>query len=75
MQNDNKNKLSRRNFVKQTSALAIGSVALSSCNAIDLDEFSKKNFKTLSKAEKDKLILDLEKKYSEKYFQPAKLSK
>jgi molybdopterin-containing oxidoreductase family iron-sulfur binding subunit len=67
MQKNNKSKQSRRSFIKQTSALAIGAVAVASCNSPGFNEFLQQNYKTLTKEEKDEIVKNLEKKYSEKY--------
>ncbi len=67
MQKKDKNNQSRRTFVKQTSALALGTLALASCNTPTFKEFLQKNFKTLTKKEKDEIVKNLEKEYTEKY--------
>jgi len=57
----------RRNFIKNLSILTIGSVALSACSNKALKEFLRKNFRTLTKKEKNELIKSLEEQYSAKY--------
>jgi len=63
MQENNKTKQSRRNFLKKAPVLALGTIAMAGCNS----EYFQQNFKILSKEEKDKIVKNLEKKYSEKY--------
>ncbi len=59
---------SRREFFKKLSLGVGGSaVALSACNSPEFDEFLQQNFRTLSKEEIDEILLNLEKKYTEKY--------
>jgi len=62
-----KNKSSRRSFIKNISLATFSALALSGCNSMSFDKFLQKNFKTLSKKDKDKIIKDLEIKYKEKY--------
>jgi molybdopterin-containing oxidoreductase family iron-sulfur binding subunit len=57
----------RRKFLKNLSLFAVGSLALSGCGPVTMKEFLQKNFRTLSKKEKDEIIKDLEKKYTAKY--------
>src|SRR5664280_3885263 len=57
----------RRKFLKNLSIFAVGSLALSGCGPVTMKEFLQKNFRTLSKKEKDDIIKDLEKKYTAKY--------
>ncbi|MDA3954052.1 MAG: 4Fe-4S dicluster domain-containing protein [Bacteroidales bacterium] len=58
----------RRDFLKKLSLGVGGSVvALSACNSPQFDDFLQKNFKTLSKEDIDEIVLNLEKKYTEKY--------
>jgi Fe-S-cluster-containing dehydrogenase component len=57
----------RRNFIKNLSVLAAGSVAFSACSSKAMKEFLQKNFKTLTKKEKNEIIKNLEEKYSAKY--------
>jgi hypothetical protein len=52
----------RRKFLKNLSLFAVGSLALSGCGPVTMKEFLQKNFRTLSKKEKDDIIKDLEKK-------------
>ncbi|MFZ4412491.1 MAG: 4Fe-4S dicluster domain-containing protein [Bacteroidales bacterium] len=66
MQKEEKNN-SRRSFLKKLPVLAVGTAALVGCSSDDLDEFFQKNFRTLSKAEKDEIVKSLEHKYTEKY--------
>lgn len=66
MQKENNN--SRRDFLKKLSIGVGGSaMALTSCSDPAFDEFLQKNFKTLSKEDIDKILRNLEKKYTEKY--------
>lgn len=59
---------SRRSFLKSLPlAIAGSAVALSSCNSEAMNEFLQKNFKTLTKSETDKIIKNLEIKYTKKY--------
>ncbi len=58
---------SRRNFLKKLPVLAMGTAALASCSSEEWDEFLQQNFRTLTKAEKEDILKNLEKKYSEKY--------
>ena len=59
---------SRRDFIKKLSIGVGGSaVALTACNSPDFDEFLQQNFKTLSKEDIDEILVNLEKKYSERY--------
>ncbi|OFX42672.1 MAG: 4Fe-4S ferredoxin [Bacteroidetes bacterium GWA2_30_7] len=58
---------SRREFLKKVGLLSLGTVALASCNSSDYEDFLQQNFKTLSKEEKDEIVKNLEKRYSEKY--------
>jgi molybdopterin-containing oxidoreductase family iron-sulfur binding subunit len=58
---------SRRSFIKNISLATFSALALSGCNMEIFDEFLQKNFRTLSKEEKDKIIKNLEIKYKEKY--------
>jgi Fe-S-cluster-containing dehydrogenase component len=57
----------RRNFIKNISVLAVGSMALSACSSKAMKEFLQKNFKTLTKKEKNEIIKNLEEKYTSKY--------
>ncbi len=65
---------SRRSFIKNISLATFSAIALSGCNGAAFDEFLQKNFKTLSKKEKDRLIKNLENKYKEKYGKEFHLS-
>ena len=58
---------SRRNFLKNISLVAAGSLALSSCRSKAMKEFMQQSFKTLTKKEKDEIVRNLEEKYSAKY--------
>ncbi|MBU3927627.1 MAG: twin-arginine translocation signal domain-containing protein, partial [Bacteroidetes bacterium] len=58
---------SRREFLKKLPVLAVGAAALGGCSSEEIEEFFQQNFKTLSKEEKDEIVKNLEKKYSEKY--------
>ena len=66
MPKEKKNKISRRNYLKQMAVVTAG-VTLASCNSKKLDEFLQKNFRTLTKKEKDEIVKSLEEKYSAKY--------
>lgn len=66
MNRPNKNN-SRRKFLKNISLVAAGSIALSSCRSKAMKEFSRKNFKTLTRKEKNEIIKNLEEKYKAKY--------
>ena len=66
MQKKEKNN-SRRDFLKKLPVLAAGTAALASCTSDELDEFLQNNFKTLTRAEKEDILIRLEKEYSEKY--------
>ena len=55
-----KNTNSRRSFIKNISLATFSAIALSGCKTEVFDKFMQKNFKTLSKKEKDKIIKDLE---------------
>ena len=57
----------RRSFLKNLSLASVSALALSGCNMKELDKFFQKNFKTLSKKEKDEIIKNLEIEYKEKY--------
>ncbi len=74
MQQENNAKKSRRDFIKKLSIVTAGTLALASCNSPGFDEFLQGNFKTLSKKEIDKIIKNLEKKYSTKYGKEFKVS-
>lgn len=63
MQKKNNNKQSRRSFLKKAPILALGTVAIAGCNS----EYFQQNYKILSKEEKDEIVKNLEKKYTEKY--------
>ena len=67
MQKNKEYKQSRRRFIKQSSVLAIGAIAAAGCNSPGFKEFMQRNYKTLSKEEKDEIVKNLEKKYSDKY--------
>lgn len=62
-----KNKNSRRSFLKNISLASFSAFAIAGCNMKEIDEFLQKNFRTLSKEEKDKIVKNLEIKYKEKY--------
>lgn len=66
MQKKEKNN-SRRDFLKKLPVLVAGTAALASCTSDELDEFLQNNFKTLTRAEKEDILIRLEKEYSEKY--------
>lgn len=66
MQEKEKNK-SRRDFLKKLPVLAVGTAALAGCNSEEFEHFFQQNFKTLTKTEKDEIVKNLEKQYSEKY--------
>ena len=58
---------SRRKFLKNITVVAGGALALSSCRKETMKEFLQKNFRTLTKKEKDEIIRNLEKKYTARY--------
>ena len=58
---------SRRSFLKNISLATFSALSLAGCNMKEIDEFLQKNFRTLSKEEKDKIVKNLEIKYKEKY--------
>jgi ferredoxin len=58
---------SRRSFIKNISLATVSALALSGCKMEAFDEFLQKNFRTLSKKEKDEIVKHLEIKYKEKY--------
>jgi len=62
-----KNNNSRRKFLKNISVLAAGSFVLSACRTKAVREFSRKNFRTLTRKEKNEIIKNLEEKYTAKY--------
>ena len=66
MKNPN-NSGSRRKFLKNLSLLAAGTIASASCRSDAMKEFLQKNFRTLTKKEKNEIIKKLEEKYSAKY--------
>lgn len=68
------NLTSRRKFLKNVSAFSVGSLVLSSCNYLTNKEFIRKNFKTLSRKEKQEIIKNLENKYTEKYGKEFRVS-
>jgi hypothetical protein len=57
---------SRRSFIKNISLATISALTLSGCDTEAFDEFLQKNFRTLSKKEKDEIIKNLESKYKKK---------
>jgi Fe-S-cluster-containing dehydrogenase component len=58
---------SRRRFLKNFTLIAGGSLTLSSCRSQTMKEFLQRNFRTLTRKEKDEIVRNLEKKYKEKY--------
>jgi molybdopterin-containing oxidoreductase family iron-sulfur binding subunit len=68
------NRSNRRKFLKKLSVIATGSLLLSGCTSEAMKEFVQKNFKTLTKKEKDEIVKNLEKKYSAKYGKEFKVS-
>ena len=58
---------SRRKFLKNITVIAGGAIALSSCRREAMKEFLQKNFRTLTKKEKQEIVRNLEKKYTAKY--------
>ena len=58
---------SRRKFLRNITAFTGGAVALSSCRKEAMKEFFQQNFRTLTKKEKDEIVKNLERKYTEKY--------
>ncbi|MBM3435722.1 MAG: twin-arginine translocation signal domain-containing protein, partial [Bacteroidetes bacterium] len=73
MEKNEKNN-TRRNFLKKLPVLAAGTATLAGCNPEELEFFFHQNFKTLSKAEKETIVKNLEKKYFEKYGKEFKVS-
>lgn len=65
-ENDN-DKSSRREFLKKFSFAAGSVAALQACDSEEFENFLQKNFRTLTKSEKEEIILNLEKKYTSKY--------
>lgn len=63
--NDTKEKLSRRKFLK-AAAVSSAAVALGGCG-ISRSEFFQKHFKSLTEADRRRIIQRLESKYSKKY--------
>jgi len=61
-----KNK-SRRSFLKNISLATFSALSLAGCNMKEIDEFLQRNFKIMSKKEKDEIVRNLELKYKEKY--------
>lgn len=58
---------SRRSFFKNISLASISALALNGCDSKALKEFLQRNFKTLSKKEKNDIVKNLEVKYKETY--------
>jgi molybdopterin-containing oxidoreductase family iron-sulfur binding subunit len=58
---------SRRSFLKTLSVAAFSALALTGCNMSAIDEFLRKNFRLLSKKEKDDLVNNIEADYKQKY--------
>lgn len=58
---------SRRKFLKKLPVLAMGTAALAGCSSEEWKEFLQQNFRTLTKAEKEDILKNLEIKYSKKY--------
>ncbi len=58
---------SRRSFLKNISLATFSALSLAGCNMKEIDEFLQRNFRTLSKDEKDEIVKNLEIKYKEKY--------
>ncbi len=57
----------RRSFLKNLSLASFSALALSGCNMKDLDKFFQRNFRTLSKKEKDDIVNNLKAEYKAKY--------
>jgi Fe-S-cluster-containing dehydrogenase component len=62
-----KKRNTRRSFIKNVSLAAVSALALSGCTKEALEDFFQRNFRTLSKKEKDDIVKDLEARYKEKY--------
>ncbi|MBA4410995.1 MAG: 4Fe-4S dicluster domain-containing protein [Bacteroidota bacterium] len=58
---------SRRSFFKNISLASISALALNGCDPKALKEFLQRNFRTLSKKEKNDIVKNLEVKYKETY--------
>ncbi|HBY53571.1 MAG TPA: 4Fe-4S ferredoxin [Marinilabiliales bacterium] len=58
---------SRRSFFKNISLASISALALNGCDSKALKEFLQRNFRTLSKKEKNDIVKNLEVKYKETY--------
>ncbi len=65
---------SRRSFLKSLSLASFSALALAGCNMKEIDEFLQRNFKVLSRKEKDEIIKNLELKYKEKYGKEFRVS-
>jgi len=62
-----KKKNSRRSFIKNISMAAVSTLALSGCDTEAFDDYFQKNFKTLTKKDKDRIVKNLEARYLKKY--------
>lgn len=58
---------SRRSFLKHISLATFSALALAGCNMEEIDRFLQKNFRVLTKKEKDKIVKQLEEDYKAKY--------
>jgi len=58
---------SRRSFLKTLSLATFSALALTGCNMTAIDEFLRKNFRLLSKKEKDDLVKSIEGDYKQKF--------
>jgi Fe-S-cluster-containing dehydrogenase component len=65
---------SRRSFIKNISLATVSALALSGCKMEAFDEFLQRNFRTLTKKEKDNIVKKLEIKYKEKYGKEFRVS-
>ena len=58
---------SRRSFLKTLSLATFSALALTGCNMTSVDEFLRKNFRVLTKKQKDDLVKNIEADYKQKY--------
>ena len=57
----------RRSFIKNVSLATLSAFTLSGCTKEALEDFFQRNFRTLSKKEKDDIVKKLEARYKKKY--------
>ncbi len=58
---------SRRSFLKNISIATFSTLALSGCDMKEIDKFLQKNFRLLTKKEKDSIVKSMDAEYKEKY--------